>query len=211
MEDFESKEINIVTSWPGTGREEGKAPTELFYEDDNIMWGFDVPRDGDPVRWFKLLLLKEEDLDPELRTSEFLFRARKMLRENGKTAVDLIADYLRGLWAHTIQTIEKARGKSVVDALQFRVVLTVPAIWKGYARQSMEAAARQAGILSSRPGGDTDLVFAPEPEAAALSTLCEKLPRPVPGSLYVICDGGGGTAVSSPCFSWKRAIADLRR
>ena len=117
------------------------------------MWGFDVPRDGDPVRWFKLLLLKDEDLDPDLRTSDFLIRARKMLRENGKTAVDLIADYLRGLWGHAIETIERARGKSVIDAMQFRVVITVPAIWKGYARQSMEAAARQAGILD--PGMST--------------------------------------------------------
>ena len=196
VEDFLANEINIITAWPGTGREEGKAPTELFYEDDSTMWGFEVPRDGDPVRWFKLLLLRDEDLDPELRTSDFLIRARKMLRENGKTAVDLIADYLRELWAHAIATIERARGKSVVDALRFRVVLTVPAVWKGYARQSMEAAARQAGILVNRPGGTTDLVFAPEPEAAALSSLCEKAPQPNPGEVYVICDAGGGTVVS---------------
>ena len=162
------------------------------------MWGFDVPRDGDPVRWFKLLLLKDEDLDPDLRTSDFLIRARKMLRENGKTAVDLLADYLRGLWGHAIETIERARGKSVIDAMQFRVVITVPAIWKGYARQSMEAAARQAGILDPRPGGPTGLVFANEPEAAALCTLCEKGRKNSPGDVYVICDAGGGTVASLP-------------
>ncbi|KEZ45567.1 hypothetical protein SAPIO_CDS1903 [Scedosporium apiospermum] len=193
VDDLESDEIHLITTWPGTGREEGKVPTELFYEDGKTMWGFEVPRDGDPVRWFKLLLLKSEDIPSDLVESEFLIRARKMLRENGKTAVDLIADYLRCIWAHAMASIEKARGKSVVDAYQFRVVITVPAIWKGYARQGMKDAARQAGILDYRAGGETELVFAPEPEAAALATLCEKGRKLNKDEVYVVCDAGGGT------------------
>lgn len=59
----------------------------------------------------------------------------------------------------------------VVDALVFRVVITVPAIWKGYARQAMHKAADQAGILKKRAAGPTELVFSNEPEAAAMSTL----------------------------------------
>ncbi|RYP67404.1 hypothetical protein DL770_008631 [Monosporascus sp. CRB-9-2] len=197
--DFESDQINLITSWPGTGREEGKAPTELFYEDDQIMWGYEIPADADPVRWFKLLLLKEEDLDPELRLSEFLLRGRKMLRENDKTATDLIADYLRALWKHVLDTISKSRGESVVDALPFHVVITVPAIWKGYARQGMEEAAKKSGILDRRPAGNTSLTFAPEPEAAALSTLCEPGRKIKEGEVYVICDAGGGTVVRGLC------------
>ncbi|OLN95475.1 Heat shock 70 kDa protein 12B [Colletotrichum chlorophyti] len=191
--DFASDQINLITTWPGTGREEGKAPTELFYEDDQIMWGYEIPPDADPVRWFKLLLLKDEDLDPELRSSEFILRGRKMLRETGKTAVDLIADYLRALSRYVIEVINKSRGESVVDALRFHIVITVPAIWKGYARQGMEEAARKAGILDKRPAGDTTLTFAPEPEAAALSTLCEPGRKTKDGEVYVICDAGGGT------------------
>ncbi|KAG5764663.1 hypothetical protein H9Q72_007268 [Fusarium xylarioides] len=64
--DFESQHINLITSWPGSGREEGKAPTELYYEDGKISWGFEIDSDIDPIKWFKLLLLKEEDLSPEL-------------------------------------------------------------------------------------------------------------------------------------------------
>ena len=198
LADFEDGQINLITTWPGTGREEGKCPTELFYEDDEIMWGYEIPVDGDPIRWFKLLLLKDEDLDKELRSSEFILRGRRMLKENNKTAIDFIADYLRKLWQYTLEHINKARGESVVDALKFHVVLTIPAIWKGYARQGMEEAAKRSGILGRRPAGETTLSFAPEPEAAALSTLSEPGRKPKQGDVYMICDAGGGTVVRTP-------------
>lgn len=194
--DFEAEQINLITSWPGTGREEGKAPTEIFYENDQVMWGYTIPSDANPIRWFKLLLLREEDLTVELRESEFLLRARKIIRETKKTATDLIADYLRALWQHILDTIHKARGKSVTEALTFHVVITVPAIWKDYARQSMTEAARKSGILDTRLAGLTTLAFAPEPEAAALASLYESKPSINAGDVFVICDAGGGTVVS---------------
>ncbi|KAI1758900.1 actin-like ATPase domain-containing protein [Hypoxylon sp. FL1150] len=191
--DFQAGRVNLVTCWPGTDREEGKAPTELFFEDDKVFWGYDIPPDSDPVRWFKLLLLKDEDLTRELKASEFILRGGKMLRENEKTAVDLVADYLREFWKHVVSEITKTRGSSVIDALRFHVVITLPAIWKGYARQSMHNAARKAGILDERDAGDTTLSFAPEPEAAALATLCEPGRNVNEGDAYIICDAGGGT------------------
>ncbi|KAL6400259.1 hypothetical protein AUP68_15955 [Ilyonectria robusta] len=193
--DFESEQINVITTWPGNGREEGKAPTELYYEHDQIMWGYEMDSDVDPIRWFKLLLLKEEDISPELRSSEFLLRARKMMKENGKTAMDLISDYLRMLWKHIMDTISRDRGPNVLDALQLHVVITVPAIWKDYARQQMQEAAKKSGILDRRRAGPTNLTFAPEPEAAALATLCEpnKSKNVKKGDVYLVCDAGGGT------------------
>jgi hypothetical protein len=193
--DFESDQINLITTWPGTGREEGKVPTELFYEDDEMMWGYEIPVDGDPIRWFKLLLLKDEDLAEELRSSEFILRGRRMLKENNKTATELIADYLRALCTYSLEQITKSRGDSVVDALRFHIVITIPAIWKGYARQGMEEAAKKSGILRRRPAGETTLSFAPEPEAAALSTLSEPGRKTKQGDVYMICDAGGGTVV----------------
>lgn len=159
-----------------------------------------MPADVEPNRWFKLLLVKEEDLSQELRSSEILLLARRKLRESGKTAIDLISDYLRILSKHTIEIIQKARGEEVVDALRFHYVITVPAIWKGYARQGMEEAAKKAGLLDYRAAGETKLTFAPEPEAAAFSTLCEPGRRPKPGDVYIICDAGGGTVVSTQTF-----------
>ncbi|KAF4897706.1 Heat shock 70 kDa protein 12B [Colletotrichum fructicola] len=191
--DFARNEINLVTSWPGSGTQEAKAPTELFYEYGQVMWGYDIPLDADPIRWFKLLLVKDEDLTKELRNSEPLVHARKFVDETEKKPVELIADYLRALFEHTLYVIRKARGQSVLDALRFHVVITVPAIWQDYARQDMEQAAEMAGIMDSRPAGQTKLTFAPEPEAAALSTLYESGRNLNKGDVFVICDAGGGT------------------
>ncbi|KAK7972504.1 hsp70 family chaperone [Apiospora saccharicola] len=192
--DIANDQINVMTSWPGSGREEGKAPTELFYEHGKMTWGFEVGNDCDPVRWFKLLLLKEEDLDPSLRSSEFVLRGRQHMRDEGKTAVELVADYLRALWCHILKSIAKARGEVVVDVSRFHVVITVPAIWRPYARQTMRDAAEKAGILKKRMiAGDTCLSFVAEPEAAALSTLSESGRNPQEDDVYLICDGGGGT------------------
>ncbi|KAL5343827.1 hypothetical protein BJX70DRAFT_971 [Aspergillus crustosus] len=192
-ESFEADQINLITAWPGTGREEGKAPTELLYDEGKTFWGYGIPGGADTVRGFKLLLLKDEDLTQDVKASEFFLRARRMLRDTGKTAVGLIADYLTPLWRHTLETINKALGDFVVDGLQFHVVITVPAIWKPYARQAMEDAAKRAGILKKRKAGETTLSFVPEPEAAALSTLCERGRRIKKGDVFVICDAGGGT------------------
>ncbi|KAF3798999.1 hypothetical protein GCG54_00010672 [Colletotrichum gloeosporioides] len=191
--DFARNEINLVTSWPGSEWQEAKAPTQLFYEDGQVMWGYDIPLDADPVRWFKLLLVKEEDLPKELRNSEPLVHARKFVEETEKKPVELIADYLRALFEHTLYVIRKARGPSVLDALRFHVVITVPAIWQDYARRDMEQAAEMAGVMDSRPAGQTKLTFAPEPEAAALSTLYELGRNLNKGDVFVICDAGGGT------------------
>ncbi|KAL4790417.1 hypothetical protein BDV19DRAFT_402038 [Aspergillus venezuelensis] len=192
-ESFEADQINLISAWPGTGREEGKAPSELLYDEGRTMWGYNIPGGAETVRGFKLLLLRDEDLTEDVKSSEFYLRARKMLRDTGKTVVGLIADYLRGLWKHTIETINRSLGDYVVDGLKFHVVITVPAIWKAYARQGMKDAAKSAGILKSRKAGETTLSFVPEPEAAALSTLCERGRRIKKGDVYVICDAGGGT------------------
>jgi molecular chaperone DnaK (HSP70) len=168
----------------------------LFYEDSKTLWGYEVPVDADPVRWFKLLLLKEEDVEADVKSSEPLLRARKMLKENGKSAVDLIADYLRQLWQHVVQSIETSRGEIIVRALRFHIVITVPAIWKGYARQGMQDAAKQAGLLDRRSAGLTTLSFVPEPEAAALATLSEPGRKFQQNDVFVVCDAGGGTVVS---------------
>ncbi|KAF2649412.1 actin-like ATPase domain-containing protein [Lophiostoma macrostomum CBS 122681] len=193
FEGLANNQVNIVTTWPGSGREEGKVPTELFYEDDQMMWGYEIPHDAEPVRWFKLLLLKEEDLDGDMRSNEFILRGRRLLRENDKSAIELVTDYLRALWTYVLASIKKARGAAVVDALAFHVVITVPAIWKGYVRQAMEKAAKNAGILQRRVAGRTTLSLVPEPEAAALSTLYEPGRRVRLDEVYIICDAGGGT------------------
>ncbi|KAI1204680.1 actin-like ATPase domain-containing protein, partial [Annulohypoxylon truncatum] len=193
VDDLEDNEINIITSWPKYRREDGKAPTELFYEDDKIMWGYEVPSDADPVSWFKLLLLRDEDIDEDLRQSDYYIRAKSKLKELDKDPTDLVADYLRALWQHTLNTVRKSRSKAVIAALMFHVVITVPAIWKDYARTNMQEAVAKAGILDHRSAGPTTLSFVPEPEAAGLITLLELDGMLKTDDVYVICDAGGGT------------------
>lgn len=60
----------------------------------------------------------------------------------------------------------------------------------------MQEAAKKAGILDPRDAGPTTLGFGPEPEAAALATLCEPGRSIDTKDVYVICDAGGGTVVS---------------
>lgn len=197
LNEFQDGDISHITEWPACGNEEGKAPTELFYEHGEILWGYAVPQDADPIRWFKLLLLKDEDLKEDVLSSEFFLLAKQKVRSEGRRPVDMVADYLRLLWGHTMEMIEKSRGPGSLESLRFHIVITVPAIWKGYARQSMEEAAQLAGLLAPRAIGKTQLSFVLEPEAAGMATFAEpdnkKLTQP--GEVWLICDAGGGTAV----------------
>lgn len=197
-EDFGNDQINFITNWPDADLEEVKVPTTLVYKPDGTQsWGYQVPfEDKDRLSWFKLLLLRDEDVPREIKESEPLQRARQLLDKLGKTPVEVIADYLRNLWGHTLEIIAKARSSTLVDALKFHVVLTVPASWKNYARRAMKDAAKRAGITSDRPAGETVLSFAMEPEAAALATIWEKEHHLKADDVYMICDAGGGTVVS---------------
>lgn len=147
--------------------------------------------------------MRDADLTPEMRRSGILLRTRKMLEEMKKTATDVIADYLKGMWRHILGTIERARSKSVIGALTFHVVLTVPAIWPDYTRNTMMEAAGKAGIFDGRAAGETTLAFAPEPEAAALASLWDRAPDLKLDYVYIICDAGGGTVV---CCGLSKAL-----
>ena len=130
------------------------------------------------LQWFKLLLLNDEDLPAHLRNAEQLARAREILLLSGKTAEDVISDYLGRLWEHVIGSVSRQLGKTLVDRMPFRVVLTVPAIWKPYACKKMNDAARRAGIVVDRDCGPTSLKFVTEPECAARATLADLEERP---------------------------------
>lgn len=59
----------------------------------------------------------------------------------------------------------------------------------------MVEAAKKSEILESRSEGPTTLAFVPEPEAAALASLCECGRGVKVGDVFVLCDAGGGTFV----------------
>lgn len=175
--------------------ENAKVPTEIYYGQKGATWGYEIPPDKEPVRWFKLLLVGDRKLRKDLRESAQCSRARDMIKELGKTPVEVIGDYLRLLWHHTLDNITRQQGPEMVEETPFKVWLTVPAIWDHAAREKMRKAAERAGITKYRSCGETVLSLVPEPEAAALATLEDFKKRPIlkREDIFVVCDAGGGT------------------
>lgn len=174
--------IQLVTRWKtrlNLNHDNAKVPTEIYYQQDgHTCWGYDVPPEEEPIKWFKLLLVDQADLAMELRNSAQITRARELVRFHEKQPVDVVADYLRLLWAHAIDDITRDRGESAVRGSVFKVWVTVPAIWKEDACRRMRQAAEQAGILKPRTAGPTTLDLVAEPEAAALAVLDDFKGRP---------------------------------
>ena len=168
--------IEVVTSWSAdhhSNVDMEKVPTAIAYREKNtFVWGYDLGVDDTQLKWFKLLLIDQEDLPDDVRTSKKIKEARKFLKKHNKTSVEVISLYLRHLWNHASARIVDALGRSLVNFSKFHIVITLPAIWPEYAQARMREAATRAGILSTdRIGGATELSFISEPEAAALATL----------------------------------------
>ncbi|KAJ4137767.1 hypothetical protein NW768_003357 [Fusarium equiseti] len=195
----EPDEIELVTSWEAELNhcsDVEKAPTQLLYSSErDTSWGYSVPADQDALKWFKLFLLDEEDIPPEMSNSSQIRHARRLLKGLKKDPADVIGCFLRKIWNHTIDSVRRSIGAELLKKSRFYVVITLPAIWPPYAQQRMKQAARSSGILDVRPCGDTTLRFISEPEAAALATIKDLSKRSTikVGDTMVICDAGGGT------------------
>jgi hypothetical protein len=178
----EPDEINEVSSWPRRNQhsaDEPQVPTQINLENDD--WGYLVDRNACPLRWIKLLLLRDDDLQRDVAESDYLQETRRQLSRRGggeggdDGVVNIIARFLKKLWAHTLDEIYHHLSEEDVKKLPFRVGITIPAIWPQYARQKMKEAVRRAGILAPRPNVDeTFFMLVEEPEAAALATLFAK-------------------------------------
>ncbi|KAM0209640.1 hypothetical protein ACHAQI_006381 [Fusarium lateritium] len=196
----EPDEIEIVTSWDAELNhcsDVEKAPTQLYFDDNSqdIKWGYSVPVDKEPLKWFKLLLIGPKDLPTDVARSSQLQEARRLRNKIKKEPIEIIATFLRKLWDHSLDSITRAIGADILKRTKLQVVITLPAIWPPYAQQRMKQAAQQSGILDGRPAGATTLRFISEPEAAALATIKDLAKRSniQTGDTIVVCDAGGGT------------------
>lgn len=105
---------------------------------------------------------------------------------------------MRQLWEYALTQMERTLG-AIAGVASLSVVLTVPAIWPEYSRQTMLKATKLAGICEDRVSGKTVVQLVPEPEAAAIATICTVVPeRPdvQPGDSVVILDLGGRLSCS---------------
>ncbi|KAH7197175.1 uncharacterized protein B0J16DRAFT_377627 [Fusarium flagelliforme] len=196
----ESDNIEIVTSWDAelhSCSDKDKAPSQLYFDEKNmeVKWGYSVPLNAEPLKWFKLFLLDGQDLPAEVASSTHLQEARRIQNETKKSSGNIISAFLRKLWNHSMESIQDALGSDVVEQSRLHVIITMPAIWPAYAQSRMKVTAQSSGILDSRPAGATTLRFITEPEAAALATLKDVAKRSTiqAEDTIVVCDAGGGT------------------
>ncbi|GKU05179.1 unnamed protein product [Fusarium langsethiae] len=192
-------DIALVTNWGAQLRncsDLGKVPTQILYDGENMKhWGYCIPADETPLKWFKLLLLRDHDITEEMVNYSQICDTRALLEDTGNDVVTVVAHFLGEIWKHATTSILKALGPELLQKSRFHVVITLPAIWPPYAQQRKKKAANMSGILDARSSGETTLGFVPEPEAAALATLKDFANRSTikPRDTMVICDAGGGT------------------
>lgn len=128
-------------------------------------WGFEqFNAEGEKFEKFKLLLSERaRNNSASLPLQDTLDRMRAL----NKSPVDVVADYLKNVWNHTLKNLKLKL--SFIENLRFKVVLTVPAIWDHAAQELTREAAQKAGIEKKRNAGTTKLDIISEPEAAALT------------------------------------------
>ncbi|KAF3913237.1 hypothetical protein AA313_de0208395 [Arthrobotrys entomopaga] len=205
--------IISINSWPGLGNaNEVKAPSQIAYgsgEDfpHGFRWGYDIPQDRNLVRhvWVKLLLNSPStannganmDADPTFANKPALKPPSGYMQlPPGKQAIDVVADYLSGVYAHALERLSQQYGREYVDVTPIDFVLTVPAIWSDKARNLTKEAAKRAGFASRK---DDKINLVTEPEAAAIYTIkstfdATRNANPLQiGDSFVMVDAGGGT------------------
>ena len=109
-------------------------------------WGFEVTPESSgtqtPLRWFKLLLNQQTDThvsgpqclqahtSSDTPLGELLATLAALPDE--KTPVDVVTDYLRGIYKHTLDTLKKDYAQSLSSRIgreiPLQFVLTVPAV-----------------------------------------------------------------------------------
>jgi len=141
--------------------------------------------------WFKLFL------EPHALRDDGAIDPRLPALPPGKSALNLIIDFLSNLWNYAKQQITREIN-AVADLDTADVWLTVPAAWDAMGCQMMRDAAIAAGLVRSARAGDHEwrerLRIISEPEAAAVH--CAQLTevhKLKPNQNFMICDAGGGT------------------
>lgn len=97
-------QIEIITSWDADSSDntdECKTPTAISYGQGNeVTWGYAIEPEKEQLKWVKLLLLKDEDIPEEIRTSDRIKKAREYLQKHNKTAEEAVTTFLHHLWQH---------------------------------------------------------------------------------------------------------------
>ncbi|EZF62829.1 hypothetical protein H107_04705 [Trichophyton rubrum CBS 202.88] len=145
----DAKDVIVIGTWPGPSRDSEtvfKAPSRIAYPLDNpanstIRWGFQVEPGMTTYSWTKLLVdrniaLGEFD-DPTLEEAS---KTGILQLSCGKSAVGVVADFLKEVRAHVLKMIEKRITKEMLGITPIEYWFTVPAIWSDQAKAQTKAA-----------------------------------------------------------------------
>lgn len=180
-------DIFVIKNWPGPSKEfteVWKTPSKIAYRSENshmtnikddadeIIWGYDVEPGMTSYSWMKLRL------DEHTKITEFDDSSLAGLADSqgggllllppGKSATEVCADYLTGVYKYTMAEMNRTFGENIVEATPIDFWVTVPATWSDRAKSLTKTAALTAGFCS-RTSDRMSLIT--EPEAAAVAAL----------------------------------------
>ncbi|KAL4783416.1 actin-like ATPase domain-containing protein [Aspergillus varians] len=200
-------DVILISTWPGPSRDTEtvlKAPSRIAYAANNPRvaknrWGYQVEPGMVAYSWTKL------HLDQSISLTEYDDSALESASQTGilklpegKTAVDVVANYLSKVYKHIMRTLEKNVTKEALRAIPLEFWFTVPAIWSDQARNTTKIAAQRAGFGGKRSRLHDRVFLISEPEAAAITALKKYTTGNLEGSIkagdgVLVCDCGGGT------------------
>jgi len=212
-ENTAKKDIQLITEWPGLGNgNTEKVPSRILYCDppsQEIKWGNKItPKDKGKVHALMKLRLDERMKQSKQLKLLLAFLTRGMddidlndLNSDeededgppeypGKSAVEIVADYLSELREHVYMKMTQQYGKALFSSLEKELVVTVPAVWSERAKDQTLKAVTKAKFDA------TKIALVTEPESAAIYTLkwmsegANKEDIHV-GDNFVLCDAGG--------------------
>ncbi|KAK1674777.1 hypothetical protein BDP55DRAFT_694516 [Colletotrichum godetiae] len=168
------------------------------------VWGYQKESGLKSYSWTKLMLddsaLPSDYDDPNLKRS---LEDSLMKPSAGKTAKDIVTDYLRGMYTTFQTAVEEQIGRENLQDFPM-------AMWSEKAKILTQAAAKDAGFASR---SIDRIMLIPEPEAAAhmaLKTSVNHVHDLVEeGSGVMVCDLGGGT-VDITTYEIERISQTLR-
>jgi molecular chaperone DnaK (HSP70) len=187
------KDIEVVNDWPDGARATEyleKVPSQIAYARDNIKhnldddrWGYGVEPGMLSYCWTKLLLDARTAAtnydDPSLKEAA---GGAGLRVPPGKSPVDVVTDYLKHLYKHCMDRLERKLTKGLLDASPIEFWFTMPAIWSDEAQFLTRKAAKDAGF-GTRPLDSINMIT--EPEAAALAAF--KTTKDKFDDLLVVC------------------------
>ncbi len=122
--------MEVISSWESdllSNSDRQKTPTAIsFAPKAKVDWGHGIPCDAEKIEWFKLLIVDHKDLPKDVQAFPKIKEARAYLKKNGKTAIEVIALFLRHLWNHAIQRITATVGRGLVNFSKFTSSLPFP-------------------------------------------------------------------------------------